>query len=183
MQTAAVVFTYDDYLAIPPDGKRYEIIQGELCMTPAPSTEHQEILLNLVDLLRSFVRAHSLGKVYCAPVDVVFSMTEVVQPDIIFISKDRAHIIAKKNVVAAPDLVVEILSEATEKTDRTAKRALYERFGVKEYWIVDPAKSRIEVFEYRDGKYASPALYDKSDTVRSLLLTGFAFAVDAVFEK
>ena len=183
MNRAAAVFTYDDYLTLSNDGKRHEILDGELVMTPAPSPEHQEILLNLIELLRGFVRAESRGKVFCAPTDVVLSMTDVVQPDIVFVSKERLNIITRKNVVAAPDIVVEIVSEATEKLDRVTKKELYERFGVKEYWIVDPEKQTIEVYELRGREYSTPHMYRASDPFRTTLLSNFSFTVGSIFAK
>jgi len=183
MQRAAVVFTYDDYLTLPNDGRRHEILDGELVMTPVPSTEHQEILLNLIELLRGFVRRESQGKVFCAPTDVVFSMTDVVQPDVVFVSKERLHIITKKNIVAAPDIVIEIVSEATEKMDRVTKKQLYERFGVKEYWLVDSEKQMIEVYELRGREFGPPHIYRASDTFRTALLSNFSFNVGSIFPK
>ncbi len=181
MQRAAVVFTYDDYLTLPNDGKRHEILDGDLIVTPVPSTEHQEILLNIVELLRGFVRAESKGKVLCAPTDVVFSMTDVVQPDIVFVSKERLHIITKKNIVAAPDFVIEIFSVAIEKMDRVAKKHLYVRCGVKEYWLVDPERQVIEVYALRGREFGPPHIYQASDSLRTALLSNFSFTVGPVF--
>ena len=180
---STVIFTYDDYLALPNDGKRYEIIEGELSMTPSPSTKHQNIILNLVELLRKHVRVHSLGKVFCSPIDVVFSMTAVVQPDIIFVSHEREHIITKKNIVEAPDLVIEILSESTEHIDRTMKKELYERYGVREYWIVVPGKQMIEVYSLQERRYLPPAIYHFTEQLQSPLFSTLSFAVKTAFEK
>jgi Uma2 family endonuclease len=182
MQQAATIFTYDDYLTLPNDGKRYEIIDGDLLVTPAPSTEHQEILGNLYAILRAAVSAKDIGKIFCAPIDVVLSMTEVVQPDIVGVSRERLQIITKKNIVAAPDLVVEILSEATAKTDRTTKKQVYERHGVREYWIVDPERRTIEVYILKGSSFASAMLAYVDGSVRSEVFPNLPVDVKEVFK-
>jgi len=180
MNPATVVYTYDDYLLLPNDGKRYEIIDGELAVTPAPSTEHQEISLRLEKALLQHIEQHNWGKLYHAPVDVVFSMTDVVQPDIVLVSKDRTHIITKKNIVAAPDVVVEILSETTENTDRTAKKAMYERFGVKEYWIVDPPARTVEVYRLQGNRFDEPRIFGGEEIIVSGVLPGVDVHVNQI---
>lgn len=181
MKPATTILTYDDYLTLPNDGKRYEIIDGELYMTPAPSTEHQDISFIIERLLYDFVSRQNLGYVYHAPIDVVFSMTEIIQPDIIFIQRDRREIVTKRNVVAAPDLVVEILSETSEVVDRTTKRALYEKHGVKEYWIVDPASRSIEQLVLKEGKFVLVGKFRVSQTMESQLLKGLVISVEKIF--
>jgi len=182
MLKAERLFTYDDYLTLPNDGKRYEIIDGELIMTPAPETEHQSILGNLYRLLEGLARTQHLGKVLFAPVDIVLSMTDVVQPDLVFVSRSRQQIITKKNIVSAPDVVVEILSAGTEKTDRTTKKALYERYGVKEYWIVDPQKKSIELYQFQEGSYSPPRIFSSNEVLTSQQLPSLALPVHSVFE-
>ncbi|MEW6684221.1 MAG: Uma2 family endonuclease [Nitrospirota bacterium] len=144
-------------MLFPADGKRHEIISGEHYMTPAPSTRHQQISGNLLYLLKDFLRRTKAGQVFDAPTDVVLSPTDVVQPDLLFISKDRESIITENSIQGAPELMIEILSAATRKTDETTKRKLYERYGVIEYWIVDPELERVKV--YRLG----PNGYDRAD--------------------
>jgi len=183
MNRAEVLFTYDDYLTLPNDGKRHEILDGDLVMTPAPPAEHQRNLGRLYRVIDDFVRKHGMGEVLLSPVDVVFSMTDVVQPDIVFISKERLHIVTRKNIVAAPDIVVEIITEATEKMDRVTKKELYERYGVEEYWIVDPEKQTIEVYELRGREYSTPYMYRSSDSFKSGLLSDFSFTVNSIFAK
>lgn len=151
IQTTLV--TYDDYRQLPDDGKIYQIIRGELFMTPAPSTIHQRIAMKLEFRLFEFVSKNNAGEVLHAPVDVVLSMTDVVQPDIVFIAKDRRNIITRNNIVEAPDLVVEILSDQTETIDRKKKMELYEYYGVKEYWIVDPGTEQIEQYVLENGQF------------------------------
>ncbi|TAK60706.1 MAG: Uma2 family endonuclease, partial [Bacteroidetes bacterium] len=138
--------TYDDYLLLPDDGKRYEIIDGELFVAPAPFIDHQRISIFLTNIIFEYVSEMKIGEVFTAPGDVVFSMIDIVQPDIVYVSASRKEIITKRNIIAAPDFVVEILSLSTVLADRTTKKSLYEKYGVKEYWIVDPEEETIEVF-------------------------------------
>jgi len=130
-------YTYEDYLKTPED-KRYELIEGELLMTPSPITSHQRISRKIEFLIEKFVTENDLGEVFYAPYDVHLDDENVVQPDIMFISKGRSKIIGEKNLLGAPDLVVEILSESTAYRDLIQKKKLYAKFGVKEYWIVVP---------------------------------------------
>lgn len=183
MELTKSLVTYDDYLTLPADGKRYEIIEGELFMTPAPTTDHQKVSSNLEQIFYNFLDQHPLGELYHAPTDVVFSMTEVVQPDIVFILKERKEIITKRNIVAAPDLIIEITSESTAVTDRTTKKALYEKHGVKEYWIVDSDAKTIECFVLGQSKFERIGIYSESDTLVSRLLPELKLRIQEVFPK
>ena len=130
-------YTYQDYLELPDDGNRYEIIEGELVMPPAPYTIHQDICRNIATELTIYTRKMKLGKIYFAPTDVVLSDINVVQPDILFISNENLQIITEKNIKGVPDLIVEIISPSTEYYDLFVKKETYEKSGVKEYWLVD----------------------------------------------
>lgn len=141
-----IVFTYQDLLNWEDDQKRHELIEGEHFMTPSPNTHHQEISMNLSWFLRTYIERHKLGKLFAAPTDVVLSDMDVFVPDLFFIAKVKIVHIEKQYVKAAPDLVIEILSPATADRDRETKFKRYALYGVKEYWIVDPAKRQIEVF-------------------------------------
>lgn len=142
-----VVLTYEDYVHFPVDGKRYEILEGEVFVTPAPKTKHQIISLNLAVILQQHVRKHKLGRVLTAPTDVILSRTNVVQPDLLFLSNERLRYLTDKNVQGTPDLMVEILSEFTQEQDRTAKMQIYARHGVKVYWLIDPDAESLEIYE------------------------------------
>ena len=145
-----VRLTVQDYLDIPDeDENRYELIDGELYMAPAPSWEHQESSGNLYSILRTFVLAARLGRVVYSPIDVFLSGEDVFQPDIIFVSAERLDIIHGDGVHGAPDLVVEILSPGTERIDRTVKSERYARFDVREYWQADPVAKTIAVLRAR----------------------------------
>src|SRR5215211_4432177 len=124
-----VKLTYDDFVHFPDDGKRHELIDGEHYVTPSPNRRHQQIVGELFGLMWSHLKRHPTGEVYVAPFDVVFSDFDVVEPDILFVSSERARVLTGKNVQAAPDLVVEVGSPATRRRDEKTKLQLYERFG------------------------------------------------------
>jgi Uma2 family endonuclease len=174
-------FTYDDYLALPDDGKRYEVIEGDLSVTPAPSPRHQEILLNLSSALRAFVEQSSLGKVYVSPVDVALSLIDIVQPDILFIAKERLHIVAKRNIVGIPNLIVEILSPTSAAQDRVEKLALYQRYALPEYWIVDPEKESVETYLYHGNQFERTDTMKVGNELRSRQIAGFRLEIVEIF--
>lgn len=173
--------TYDHYRHLPDDGKQHQIIGGELFMTPAPTPYHQEVSLNIATSLRNFVQQHRVGKVYTAPIDVILSMTDVGQPDIVFIARERLNIITKKNIVEAPDLIVEILSEHTESIDRKKKFALYEKHAVKEYWLVDPSEKTIEQFVLKENFFHLRATISGNKNLSSVVMENLTFAAEDVF--
>src|SRR5439155_1800643 len=146
-------FTYEDLQLIPPDRNRYEIIDGELLVSPSPDTLHQTILLNLAGELRLHVRKHRLGRVFVALYDVVFSSSTVLEPDVMFVSHARLNIIGKKNLSSAPDLAVEVLSASTAQVDREGKSKQYARHGVPELWLIDPESQTVEMFRLEQGEY------------------------------
>jgi Uma2 family endonuclease len=136
----------DEYADLPDDGKRYEIIDGVLHVTPAPAPRHQRISRNLETLLIRALQDTGQGEVFDAPIDVVLDRHTVVQPDILFIRSERLGIIGEKNIEGPPDLVIEILSPSTRRTDVLLKGTTYARFGVASYWIVDPDLDRVELY-------------------------------------
>jgi len=139
-----VVLTYEDYAALPADGRRYEIHDGELSVTPAPSPEHQMIIGNLYAVLRQHVIARGLGQVLLSPLDVILMETAIVQPDIVYLDRARLAAISRRGIEGAPTLVVEVLFPSTTLADRRTKWQLYARHGVPYYWIVDPEGRAIE---------------------------------------
>jgi Uma2 family endonuclease len=141
-----IILTYEDYVLLPNDGKRYEILEGELTVTPAPSTKHQTASVNLLVLLSQYIKERDLGKLFHAPIDLILESTSVLQPDLLFVSKARQHIITERAIEGAPDLVIEILSPTTSRTDRVTKAQIYARYGVPAYWIVDPEREAIEIY-------------------------------------
>ena len=172
--------TYEDYASLPGD-ERYELIDGELIPMPSPKEIHQRILLLLGASWLWFVRETRLGAVYAAPFDVILSPTNVVQPDLIFISSARAHIITEDNILGAPDLVVEILSPSTAGYDRTTKRNLYARHAVREYWLIDPYAKTVTVLILGADGYDTHAVFGEGDTLTSPTLPGFALNLSDLF--
>lgn len=182
VQAAAIKkkYTYEDYLKTP-DDKRYELIEGELYMTPSPNTRHQKISRELEFRLMKFVKEKGLGEVFDAPFDVYLDEENVVQPDILFVSNDRLEIIGEDNIKGAPDLVIEILSENTAYRDTIQKKMLYARFGVKEYWIVAPKEEIIEVYVLRERDYTLSCTYHKEDVAASRVIDGFKVELREIF--
>ena len=175
--------TYEDYLNTP-EGERYELLDGELVMVPSLSMRHQELAARLFVAVYVFVQEHSLGKCYDAPTDVEFwngNEKEVVQPDILFVSAEREHILTEANVQGAPDLVVEVLSPSTESRDRGYKRDLYARHGVGEYWLVDPDARTVTVLRLGDGEYETAGTYQPGQALASPTLEGLTIDLNEVF--
>jgi len=173
-------YTYEDYLKTPED-ERYELIEGELLMTPSPITRHQRISRKIVFTLEKFVTENDLGEVFDAPYDVYFDNENVVQPDILFVSKERSNIIGEKNIQGSPDLVIEIISESTAYRDLVQKKKLYARFGVKEYWIVFPGEEFIEIYTLKDNAYTLYKTCSKDDTLESLYLRDLKIGLKGIF--
>lgn len=178
--STVIRFTYQDYLQLPED-RRYEIVDGDLYMVPAPVPYHQQVSGRLEFALRKFVMEHDLGEVLHAPCDLLLSETDVVQPDIFYIAKTRLSIVKEANIQGAPDLVVEILSPATAQRDRGIKQKLYGRFGVPEYWLVDLAEKTVEVLSLKGAGYQRAGLYGPHDTLSSPILPGFHLPVQQIF--
>lgn len=174
--------TYEDYCLLPNDGKRYEIIDGELLVTPSPRRPHQKVAGNLFYYLTDFVKNHKLGEVYVAPFDVVFSRHDVVEPDILFVSNARAAVLTDKNVQGAPDLAVEVLSESTAEIDRTTKLKLYARFGVEEYWIVDPEGPAVEIYRRQETGLEFVSGLRPKDSLSSPLFPDFSLPLTKLLE-
>ncbi|MGB9662845.1 MAG: Uma2 family endonuclease [Moorellaceae bacterium] len=175
-------YTYEDYRRLP-EGAPYQLIGGELVLTPAPSPYHQIIAFNLGLALGNFVVSRKRGRVLFAPLDVYLTETETYQPDIIFISRDRMDIIEAERINGAPDLVVEILSPTTAYYDLRKKFRVYERYGVKEYWIVDPGEKSVQVFVLKEGRFVLDQEVEGTGEVSSRLLTGFTVALSNIFES
>src|SRR5262245_8807511 len=147
MTGSGVKLTYDDFVRFPDDGKRHELIDGEHYVTPSPNLKHQAIVGNVHWLVRSCLERNPIGKVLVAPSDVLFSKFDVVEPDVIYLSTERAaQVLTPLNAQGVPNLVIEVGSPSTRKRDETIKRRLYERTGVSEYWVVDPDRDAVRVY-------------------------------------
>jgi Uma2 family endonuclease len=173
-------FTYHDYLQLS-DDKRCEIVEGELLLVPSPSVYHQTVLGNLFFEISQHVRRSRLGTMLIAPCDVVLSPENVVQPDLLFVSNERRHILAENSVQGAPDLVVEVLSRGTKGRDLKSKRRLYSKCGIKEYWIVDPDARIVEVLSLIETGYRTEAVYSVSGRLNSALFPELNLSLDEIF--
>jgi Uma2 family endonuclease len=173
--------SYEDYCAVPTDGRRYQLIEGELFVGPAPTSRHQRISRNLEFILHGHVSARGLGEVFDAPIDVILDRETVVQPDLLFVSSARAAIISERGVEAAPDLVVEILSPSTEALDRGPKRQLYARYGVVHYWIVDPEARSLTEYVLQSGQYALRATHPAAQTCTTAVFPDLSINLPVVF--
>jgi|HubBroStandDraft_3_1064219.scaffolds.fasta_scaffold14790_2 Uma2 family endonuclease len=190
MSPAALKMRYCDLAALPEDGKRHEIIDGQHYMSAAPSARHQEVLGNLFSLLRGFIKSRRLGKLFFAPLDVWLSEHDVVEPDLLFVRRERLTALEERFLRGAPDLAAEVLSPSTRQVDRGVKLRAYRRFGFGEYWIVDPVGETVEVFR-GEGDWTEPAVFLSraagSHSSRELALTsplfpGLVLTMDQIFE-
>ena len=166
MKQANIKFTYHDYVMLPED-KRYELVEGELFLVPAPNLPHQSILREVLAALHPYVRSRGSGKIFISPCDVVLDPENVVQPDLLFVSKERESILTYENVQGPPDLVVEILSDSTKRRDLGIKRKLYAKYGVREYWIINPEDQNVEVLSWTDEGYRTEAVFPRTGSLNS----------------
>jgi Uma2 family endonuclease len=182
----ARLLTYEDYRKTPP-GQRYELVEGVLRRMDAPTTVHQDVLRRLERRLYDQLQATGRGRIYQAPVDVVLSNHDVVQPDLLYVAADRLNIITRANVVSAPDLVVEVLSPSTTQWDRQTKRRVYAKYGAREYWLVDTEAETVEVAALvaqtpEPAELQTTGVHAAGDRVRSQLLPEIVIEVAELFE-
>lgn len=183
IHSAPPKLTYADLLRLPEDLLRHELIDGVHYMSPAPVLKHQHVVLNLARILLNYVREHRLGRVLVAPVDVVFSEHDVVEPDVLYVSNEKADRLRERYVAGAPDLAVEVLSPSSRGMDRIKKRRLYETRGVPEYWIVDPISETLEIYRTApDGRLAHQATLAAGEMLATPLLLGLEISLTEVFE-
>jgi Uma2 family endonuclease len=176
--------TYEDFLSFPDDRQRHELIDGEHYVTPSPATKHQRVSIRLSGWLFQHFRSHPAGEVFAAPFDVVLSNHDVVEPDLIVLLSNQAEILTDKHVRGAPALVIEILSPATRRRDEGIKRLLYDRSGVREYWLVDLDDDAVAIwFRTQSGPLGRTALLRRADrrVLTSALLPDFALSLDELF--
>src|SRR5687767_199139 len=179
-----VKLTYDDFVLFPDDGLRHELIDGEHYVTPSPNTRHQGIVIKLGARLFNWVEQHRTGRLFVAPLDVVFSRFDVVEPDLLYMTSERAaQILTDANVQGVPELVVEIGSPSTRRRDETIKRALYERVGVSEYWVVDPELDVVRVYRRSGERFGRPVELsaEAGDILVTPLLPGLELTLDDIF--
>jgi Uma2 family endonuclease len=179
-----VKLTYDDFVQFPDDGLRHELIDGEHYVTPSPNTKHQSVSINLTVLIGSWLERNPIGRLFHAPFDVVFSKYDVVEPDLLYLSNERASdALTPLHVRGVPELVVEIGSPGTRRRDETIKRRLYDRTGVSEYWIVDPEIDTIRVYRREAKTFARVVELsaEPRDVLTTSLLPGLEIPLSRVF--
>jgi Uma2 family endonuclease len=167
-----------EFFALPESNTPNELIDGELIIAPSPVPKHQSISAETYVVLRELIPN---GRVYYAPIDVYLDEGNVVQPDILWVAADGQCQITDKRLVGPPDLIVEILSPGTTRRDRREKYELYERFGVREYWIIEPEEAYIEVYPLQDGRFVRQGVYIPEQTFESPVLGGKTVEVGRIF--
>lgn len=179
----ALELTYDDLALWPDDGKRHEIIDGDHYVTPSPMLRHQDVAGRLYSKILTFLHDHPLGWVYIAPTDVVLSPKNVLVPDLLFVTRERQPVLTPKNLQGPPDLVLEVLSDSTRRTDEVIKRKLYERFGVVEYWVADPVVDRLRIYRSEGGLFARAVelSVEAGDSLTTPLLPGLSIPLTEIF--
>lgn len=181
MQQVRPRMRFADLERMPEDGRRFELYDGELSEVPSPLPRHQRIALNIAAVLRRYEHSHG-GLVFVAPLDIVLDDHNVVQPDVVFFGADRASAIdLHRPIRLAPDLAIEILSPATESTDRGRKLRLLARFGVRESWLIDPIASVVEQFVLERASYVLTQTAGDADTIASRALPSLSVTVADLF--
>jgi Uma2 family endonuclease len=186
--SSQVGLTYEDFVDMPDDGLRHELIDGDHYVTAAPSPKHQRVVTNVTHRIYNYLEEHPLGRVYVGPLDVVFSPTNFVEPDLLYLSHERMRLyMTDRNLTGAPDLVVEVLSPSTRWVDEGPKLRLYERSGVLEYWLFDPVRNSVRVFRLKGGRLELSAelmLGGRSSmqTLTTPLLPGLRIPLAEVFD-
>jgi Uma2 family endonuclease len=176
-------WTYEDYLRLPDDGRRYEVVRGVLYVSPAPRYDHQYVVTQLVLTMGRFVIENGLGVVVGGPFDILLSrIATPVEPDFLFIRKGREPHAGDPNFQGAPDLVVEVLSPSNRRYDQKIKLEAYEEAGVPEYWLVDPMARTVVIYTLEEtGRYTEFSRGRDGETVRSHSLDGFNLRVADLF--
>jgi len=173
--------TVSDYLDLAPGGPRYELIQGELRMAPAPNLKHQRVSRNLEFILFDYLKRNPIGEIFHAPCDVFLSEINVFQPDILFVSEQRKQLLSERGVEGAPDVVIEILSPSTARQDLGPKKRVYTVTGVREYWVIDPELEQLSLFRLPEDPAAPFQTLRKSDCLISPHFPDLTISLSEVF--
>ena len=188
MEVVAKKITYQEFKEMEfdeNDTSWYELINGELVRKHSPTISHQNIADNILIAMKTYARQKKLGKVFSAPLDTVLDDGNVYHPDVLFVKKDRYHILdeTEEVIIGAPDLVVEVLSKSTAIYDRGDKKDIYEKYGVREYWLIDPKSKTIEVYNFESERFRLKQLADETGTAHSEVLEGFKIELAKIFEE
>lgn len=181
VETRINKLTYEDYLKTS-DDERWELLDGELLMVPGPNTAHQTVTGNLFIRLSIFVKERGLGRVFVAPFDVILSLHNVVQPDVLFVADNQRSILTDANVKGAPALVIEVMSPSTSARDHAVKRNIYARNGVGEYWLADPDTKTVSVMVLEGDEFREVGAYGLGDVLISPAMPGLDLDVQDIFE-
>lgn len=173
-------YTIEDYMKTP-DDVRYELIEGELLMTPSPLTRHQRAVGTFYFKIREYLENKNVGEVFLSPYDVVLDNENVFEPDVIFVSKENSNIITEANIKGAPDMVIEVLSPSTSKRDLINKKRIYAKYGVKEYWIADPVEMTLDLYILNGTHFDLKKSYSEEEMAESVVLEGLRIPVKEVF--
>jgi Uma2 family endonuclease len=176
-----VRFRADDIWDCPDDGKRYEVIDGDLCVTTAPDLDHQRPVMNLAGFIWAHLRGKQLGEVFVAPVGLILDEENGLQPDLVYVGRERAGILTRRGIRGVPHMVTEVLSPGTAARDRGVKMRRYAAAGVPHYWIVNPAERTLEVFELRDGEYELTGTYGPGAEFEPALFPGLSIPIDELW--
>lgn len=177
------MLTYEDYAKLtPPDSGNYELHNGKLITLPTPTPQHQRISRKLSTRLDTFIESNQRGEMFSAPMDTVFTKYDTLQPDILFIEKERLHIIGEKNIEGAPDFVIEIVSPSNSSKELSYKKYVYETSGVREYWLILPEKKQVAQYENIDNELIRIGLWSVEDVLEAKVLAGFTVKIAEIFE-
>ena len=182
-RAAEDVFTVEDYRAMPEGPPYYQLVEGELIMSPSPNRYHQVVAANIFIILRTHVDRHSLGLVLFAPMDVYLSETTAVQPDVLFVSNVNKHLLADDGIRGGPDLVVEIISPWDGQLEKRRKRALYARHGVKEEWLIEPTLEQIHRYDFTTDAAKPVRIVDSEESFETALFPGLIINATDVFKR
>jgi Uma2 family endonuclease len=174
--------TYEEYRNLPETGPRYQLIDGELILSPSPNRRHQQIVARIFFAIFGYLKVHRIGEVYIAPLDVILSNWDAPQPDLIYVSEGRKNVLVPEGISGAPDLCVEVLSPSSRRLDLGRKRALYARHGVREYWVVDPERNTVDVDRFEKDSTSPVEKLEAGGTLKTDLLPGFSLSLREVFE-
>ncbi len=175
--------TVHDYLLLPDEGPRYQLIEGEFHMAPAPNTYHQIISRNLEYLIMDFLEEHPIGEIFDAPFDVYLTDMNVFQPDLLVFSKEQGVYLNERGAICAPWLVIEILSPSSRKLDTGTKREIYARCGSRELWLIDPEKREVAVYLLSENADLPARIWSEQETLNTLLFPGLEISLARVFAR